>query len=247
MNKGEIDSALRVLQAEADNASNDRGTILKRVDAAVTEITALTSTVAQAQAQVGQMAQTITLLLERQQAMESQAEQFALRLERAIEVTHNLESHIAEKLNADQEERLAPVFERLQLLGEMLRRTDEQIAEILGEQTLRDDVMQEIAAWRDQHGRLEVRLNELEEGTDQLLGETDRLRGDVSLAEGRHAGMNDRVAGMRRDISLVVDQVREEFATFGTMLEKQRRSQIQMLEQELRETKFHAFHPPEEP
>ena len=59
--------------------------------------------------------------------------------------------------------------------------------------------------------------------------------------------MSERVAGMRRDISVVVDQVREEFATFSKMLEKQRRKQIEMLEQELRETKFHAFHPPEEP
>jgi hypothetical protein len=52
---------------------------------------------------------------------------------------------------------------------------------------------------------------------------------------------------MRRDIAEVVDHVREEFAKYNTMLEKQRRKQIQVLEQELREMKFHAFRPPEEP
>jgi chromosome segregation ATPase len=246
-NKNDIDTALRTLQAEANNSSQDRGAILKRVEAAAAEVAALMSTVAQAQAQVGQMAQTITLILERQATVESDTEQFGLRLERSIEVTHGLEARIADRLNADQEERLSPVFERMQLLGEMIRRVEGRITELAAEQTLREDVLQEISAWRDQHGRLEVRLNELEEGIDKLFGETDKIRGDVSLAEGRHAGMNDRVAGMRRDISVVVDQVRDEFSTFSTMLEKQRRKQIQTLEQELRETKFHAFHPPEEP
>jgi len=41
--------------------------------------------------------------------------------------------------------------------------------------------------------------------------------------------------------------VREEFAKYNAMMEKQRRKQIQVLEQELREAKFHAFRPPEEP
>jgi chromosome segregation ATPase len=246
-NKAEIDNALRTLRAEADNAGQDRGALLKRVETAAAELATLASTVAQSQAQVAQMAQTITVILERQAEAEGKNEQFGLRLERVIEVTNGLEERITERLEKDQEERLAPVFERIQLLGEMLRRVEETLTEITAEQTLRDDVMQEIAAWRDQHGRIEARINDLEEASGQLLGETDKLRGDISLAEGRHAGMNERVAGMRRDISLVVDQVREEFAEFSKMLEKQRRKQIETLEQELRETKFHAFHPPEEP
>jgi predicted nucleic acid-binding Zn-ribbon protein len=217
------------------------------VEEAAAELSSLASTVAQAQSQVGQMAQTITVMLERQASVEGQTEQFGLRLERAIEVTHGLEARVTEKVEAEQEARLGPVFERMQLLGEMIRRVDESILEVTAKQTLREDVMQEIAAWRDQHGRIEVRLSDLEEASQSILNETDKLRGDISLGEGRHAGMNERVAGVRRDISLVVDQVREEFAEFSKMLEKQRRKQIEILEQELRETKFHAFHPPEEP
>lgn len=246
-NKAESDIALRTLQAEAENAGQDRGAIVKRVEAAATELSALASTVAQGQSQLAQISQAVTVILERQESVTSQTEQFGLRLERAIEVTHGLETRLSEKIAADQEARLEPVFERMQLLGEMLRRVDETLMEITAEQTLREDVMQEIAAWRDQHGRIDIRLNDLEEAAEGILSETDKLRGDVSLGEGRHAGMNERVAGIRRDISLVVDQVREEFAEFSKMLEKQRRKQIETLEQELRETKFHAFHPPEEP
>jgi hypothetical protein len=75
----------------------------------------------------------------------------------------------------------------------------------------------------------------------------DKLHGDITLLEGRHSGLGERVAGMRRDIAEVVDHVREEFTKYNQMLEKQRRKQIQGLEQELREMKFHAFRPPEEP
>jgi hypothetical protein len=66
------------------------------------------------------------------------------------------------------------------------------------------------------------------------------------LLEGRHAGLGERVSGIRKDIAEVVDHVRAEFAKYNQMTEKQRRKQIQVLEQELREMKFHAFRPPEE-
>jgi hypothetical protein len=73
------------------------------------------------------------------------------------------------------------------------------------------------------------------------------VHGEVTLLEGRHSGLGERVANLRKDIVEVVDHVREEFAKYNQMEEKQRRKQIQGLEQELREMKFHAFRPPEEP
>ena len=82
---------------------------------------------------------------------------------------------------------------------------------------------------------------------DKVLVQLDKLHGEVALLEGRHSGLGERVANIRRDIAEVVDHVREEFAKYNAMMEKQRRKQIQVLEQELREMKFHAFRPPEEP
>jgi chromosome segregation ATPase len=94
---------------------------------------------------------------------------------------------------------------------------------------------------------VEARLAALEELGDRVLGDLDKLRADLTLLEGRHQGLGERVAGIRRDIAEVIDHVRAEFQKYNQLVEKQRRLQISMLEQELRELKFHALRPPEEP
>ena len=79
------------------------------------------------------------------------------------------------------------------------------------------------------------------------MAQIDKVHGEVTLLEGRHSGLGERVSNIRKDIAEVVDHVRDEFGKYNAMIEKQRRKQIAGLEQELREAKFHAFRPPEEP
>jgi len=184
---------------------------------------------------------------ERQREIEARVEQFGLRLDRAIEVNRDLEERITQVLVGDLDERFEVVFDRLQVVGEMVKRNEDLIAAVASERSLREEVLQEVSVWRDQHGRIDGRLNALEEMAEKVLGELDRVHGEVTLLEGRHSGLGERVAGIRRDVAEVVDQVRAEFAKYNQMMEKQRRKQIQGLEQELREMKFHAFRPPEEP
>lgn len=246
-NRLEIDAALRVLGAEAEVDRHERAEAMKRIDRAVQQIELLTADVAQAQSRVAQVSETLTTVLERQREVETLVEQFGLRLERAIEVNRDLEERVREVLLTEQEERFDVVFERLQVIGEMVKRNEQLIREATAEQTLRDEVLQEIGVWRDEHSRIEGRLASLEEMSDRALSNIDRLQGEITLLEGRHSGLGERVAGLRRDITEVVDQVREEFIKFNKMFEKQRRKQIEVLQQELRETKFHAFRPPEEP
>jgi chromosome segregation ATPase len=186
-------------------------------------------------------------LLERQREVEGRAEQFGLRLERAIEVNRDLEQRIRDSVVAAQEERFDLVFERLQLVGEMVRRSDEVVQQVAAERSMREEVIQEISIWRDQHSRIDGRIAAVEESSERLLTIVDKLQGEIALLEGRHSGLGERVAGIRRDIAEVVDHVRDEFAKYNSMMEKQRRKQIGVLEQELREMKFHAFRPPEEP
>lgn len=243
----EIDSALRVLAAEAEVDRQERAEAIKRIDRAAQQIELLTADVAQAQSRVAHVSETLTTVLERQREVEAQVEQFGLRLERAIEVNRDLESRIRDVLVAEQEERFEVVFERLQVVGEMVKRNEQLIREATAEQTMREDVLQEIGVWRDEHSRIEARLASTEEASDRILSQLDRLQGEIALLEGRHSGLGERVAGLRRDITEVVDQVRDEFIKFNKMFEKQRRKQIEVLQQELRETKFHAFRPPEEP
>ncbi len=246
-NRAEVENALRLLRAEAEYDRQERAEAIRRVDAANNLLARIAADVAQTQNQGSQVAATVQTLLERQREVEARAEQFGLRLDRAIEVNRDLETRIRDTLLNEQEERFDAVFERLQVVGEMVKRNEEVISATLAERSLREEVLQEIGVWRDQHSRIDTRLNTLEELADRFLGSVDKLHGEITLLEGRHSGLGERVAGIRRDIAEVVDHIREEFAKYNQMTEKQRRKQIQMLEQELRELKFHTFRPPEEP
>jgi len=246
-NRAEVDNAVRLLRAEAQYDREERSEAFKRIDSTANQIGLIAADISQVQNQTGQLSQTVQTLLERQREIEARVEQFGLRLDRSIEVHRDLEERIRDVLTAEQDDRFAVIFERLQVVGEMVKRNEELISAVAAERSLREEVIQEISVWRDQHSRIDGRLNTLEELGDKLVGLTDKLHGEITLLEGRHSGLGERVAGIRRDIAEVVDHVREEFAKYNQMMEKQRRTQIQVLEQELREMKFHAFKPPEEP
>lgn len=246
-NQAEIANALRILRAEADYDRQERSEASKRVETAANQLGLVLADIAQVQNQSAQMSQTFQTLLERQRDLEARTEQFGLRLDRSIEVNRDLEERIKRVLTEDQDERFDVVFERLQVVGEMVKRNEDVIASVATERSLRQEVLDEISVWRDEHSRIDARLSGLESTSDRLIGQLDKIHGEIALIEGRHAGLGERVAGIRRDIAEVVDQVRAEFTKYNQMSEKQRKKQIQVLEQELREMKFHAFRPPEEP
>lgn len=246
-NRAETENALRLLRAEADYDRQERGEALRRIETATSQLGLVLSDVAQVQQQTSQVNQTMQTLIERQREVEARVEQFGLRLDRSIEVNRDLEERIKEVVLGDLDDRFDVVYERLQVVGEMVKRNEDLIATVANERSLRQELLDELSVWREEHNRIDGRLNVLEESADKMLAQMDKMHGELALLEGRHSGLGERVANMRRDIAEVVDHVREEFAKYNTMLEKQRRKQIQVLEQELREMKFHAFRPPEEP
>ena len=246
-NRAELENAMRLMRAEAEYDRQERGEAFKRIEAASSQLGLVLADVAQVQNQTSQVSQIVQTLLERQREVEARVEQFGLRLDRSIEVHRDMETRVREAVSGEHEDRLDVVFERLQVVGEMVRRSEELVRTIAAERSMREKVVHEVSVFRDELGRTESRINALEESADKALGSLDKLHGEISLVEGRHTGLGERVAGIRRDVAEVVDQVRVEFVKYNQMIEKQRRKQIQVLEQELREQKFHAFKPPEEP
>ncbi len=246
-NKSEVDNALRLLRAEADYDRQERGEALRRIDVATSQLGLILADVAQVQHQASQVSQVTQTLLERQREVEAEVEQFGLRLDRSIEVNRDLEERIKAVLFEGLDERFEVVYERLQVVGEMVKRNEDVIAGVANERSLRQELIDEMSIWREEHNRIDGRLNVLEDQTDKIVAQIDKVHGEVTLLEGRHSGLGERVSNIRKDIAEVVDHVREEFAKYNAMMEKQRRKQIQVLEQELRESKFHAFRPPEEP
>jgi chromosome segregation ATPase len=246
-NRAEVESAIRVLRAESEYERQERSEVFQRIEATASQLGLVLADVAQIQNQTTQMNQTFQTVLERQREVEARIEQFGLRLDRNIEVNRDMEQRVKDVVLADLDERFDVVFERLQVVGEMVKRNEDIIASVANERSLRREVLDEVSVWREEHSRVDGRVNQLEELTDKLVSQIDKVHGEVTLLEGRHSGLGERVANLRKDIVEVVDHVREEFAKYNAMMEKQRRKQIQGLEQELREMKFHAFRPPEEP
>lgn len=245
--RSDAENNFRILRAESEYDRHERADVLRRLESITAQLGLALADVAQVQQQAAQASHQLQVLAERQREVEHRVEQFGLRLERTIEVNRDLEERIKQVVFEGLDDRFDVVFERLQVVGEMVRRNEELISNVARERDYRQELIEEIALWRQEQQRIESRLNHLEELTDGFSGAIERLHGELTLLEGRHSGLGERVANMRRDIAEVVDHVREEFQKFNTMLEKQRRKQIQVLEQELREMKFHAFRPPEEP
>lgn len=242
-----FEQTLRLLRAEAEFDRQERAELVRRVNDALGQLERFGADVAQVQHQVAQFGQLMQTLLERQRIVEDRLDQFSLRLDRAIEVARDFETRIREAIAADEEERARVLFDQLRIVGEMAKRAEEAIGALQARRDVQEEVLDELAAWREEHRRIESRLAALEELGDRVLGDLDKLRADLTLLEGRHQGLGERVAGIRRDIAEVIDHVRAEFQKYNQLVEKQRRLQISMLEQELRELKFHAFRPPEEP
>lgn len=242
-----FENTVRQLRAEAQYDRDERAEAFKRIDATASQLGLVMSDLTQLQHQASQVSQTTQTVIERQREVEAKVEQLGLRLDRAIEVNRDLDKTIRDALITEQEDRFDVVFERLQLIGEMVKRSDDVIRQVEAERSLRQEVIDEVAVWRAEHARIDGRLNGLEGIADRVLSQVDKVQGEITLLEGRHSGLGERVAAIRRDIAEILDHVRDEFAKYNQMTEKQRRKQIQVLEQELREMKFHAFKPPEEP
>ena len=246
-NKAEIDTALRRLRAEGESDRAERAEAVKRIEAAAAQLGLLAADIAQLQNQVSQVSLTAASIIERQREVEARVDQFGLRLERAIEVNKDLEERVKVVLTQDQEERYRVVYERLQVVGEMVKRNEALIEEATREQTMRREVIEAVQVWREQSSRVDARVTIIEELIEKLIQRVDRFDGAIALVEGRHTGLAERVIGIKADIAVVVDHVRDEFLKYNQLTEKQRRKQIQLLEQENREMKFHTFRPPEEP
>lgn len=247
VNQSGVEASLRLLHAEAEYDRSARAESHRAVERASAQLVLLAADVAQAQQQVSQATQTMQALLERQREVEQTSQQAGLRLDRIVEVMRDVEERLRAEFESEQDARFDVVFERLQVVGEMVKRNEDTIAEVAAERSMREEVLQELGVWRGEHARIDGRLDALEAITEKAVKRLDEVHGAIVLLEGRHSGLGERVAGIRREVAEIVDHVRDEFAKYNKMLEKSRRREIQVLEQELREMKFHAFRPPEEP
>jgi chromosome segregation ATPase len=242
-----LETAERTRDAEALVASRELREAVRRLDQLDDRLQLLASEAAGRESKLEQLGQSLSVLMDWQQEVRQETEQFELRLQRLTEVSEEVEGRVLAAAQTLQERPLEVIHERLQILGELAHRAEERLESLRGERELGEEVRAEMERRRDEQERIEAQVSRLEGAVDNLVRELDEARGETALLDGRHSGLSERVSLIRRDISEMVDHVREEFARFSEMQERSRKRQIDALEQELREMKFHALRPPDEP
>ena len=242
-----METSERTRDAEALVASRELREALRRLDGLDDRLELLASEAAARESKLEQLGQMLSVLTDWQREVRQQAEQFELRLQRLTELSEEVEGRVLAAAQTLQERPLEIIHERLQILGELAHRAEEAIEALRGEQELGEEVRDEMGRRRDEQERIEAQVSRLEGAVDNLARQLDEARGETALLDGRHSGLSERVSLIRRDISEMVDHVREEFARFSEMQERSRKRQIDALEQELREVKFHGLRPPDEP
>jgi chromosome segregation ATPase len=240
-----VDSTLRVLESGSEAERTERGFLSHRIEEVRGTAGRLGTDISQVQQAVNNTNETLHETIQRIGETEKSMEQLRLRIERSSEVTRDIEQRIREEFLGEKEERFAIVFERLQVVGEMVKRTTDLIEEVAAEQTMREEVLSKIEIWRTEHERLEGRIAQLEGSLDSVFERLEKVAQAITVVEGRHTGLADRVAGVRAEFNGIVDQIREEFQKFNKLQVNARKRQIEALEQEARELKFHSLRPPE--
>ncbi len=242
-----VETSERTRDAEALVAGRELREALRRLDALEDRLDLLTSQAATRESKLEQLGQSLSALGDWQREVRQRSEQFELRLQRLTEVSDEIEGRVLAAAQTLQERPLEVIHERMQILGELAHRAEEAIETLRTEHQMREEVHEEMERRRDEQERIESQVSRVEGAVENLARQLDEARGQTALLDGRHSGLSERVSLIRRDISEMVDHVREEFTRFSEMQERSRRRQVEALEQEMRETKFHALRPPDEP
>src|SRR5690606_36694508 len=139
----------------------ERAEISRRLESAIQQIWVVTADTARVQAQAVQLGQTMTTILDRQKEVEDAAHHIAMRLERVIEVNQDMEARLRQEFTNYQDDRFEVVFELLQVVGEMVRRSEDMILAVAAERSMREVVLEEVSLWLDQQARFETRITAL--------------------------------------------------------------------------------------
>ena len=123
-NKADVENALRIAAAESQYDREERGELSRRFEQSVQQIQVLAADTARVQSQTVQFTQTLQLLTDRQREVEELGQHLATRLDRVVEVNHDMEARLLREYKDHQDERFEVVFERLQVVGEMVRRNE---------------------------------------------------------------------------------------------------------------------------
>jgi len=127
--------------------------------------------------------------------------------------------------------------ERLQLYGEQVRRTEEQVTVIGADRVLRQEFADADTHWRGEQQRLADRLKVLEQTLGEIRQRAEDQSRALELLENKASTQMERVSLFQQQIRDHRQQVAEFLRKLTQFEERQKRRQLASLEQELKEIK----------
>ena len=187
--------------------------------------------------------EAVTLLRQRADEVARTVDGLETRLARVVE-TGGRTDHEFSRLGGEidglrkQDEVLA---ERIQVYTEMLKRLEGQISLVAADVLVKHDVFEQLDLSRVEIHRLEERVSIIESTADGLHDRDEETTRQVTLLEGRHKGLQERLTGLQSDFAGYRTYVNEQFQRMHQLQERLKRRQMEELERELRELRIHAF------
>ncbi|MHB8573850.1 MAG: hypothetical protein ACYDCQ_00820 [Dehalococcoidia bacterium] len=140
----------------------------------------------------------------------------------------------------------AALAERFGVYQEVLHRFEDELAVVAQQADVRREISEKFDLQRANNRRADERLTALEKAA---MEQDDRVEGhgrSLSLIDSKDKALRDRLTELLEDLGQYRLHVAEQFQRAQTLVERQKRRQIEDLEREIREIKVHGYRPPEE-
>jgi chromosome segregation ATPase len=237
--QGRMEETVRQQQTAMEREREERGATTRRLDAAEKLTQSYEGRVLAIEEGQRRLRDDTSLLQKRAAELDKGVEEVAGKTARHSETVKRLEQesgrvHAELDALAKQDSALS---ERLQLLGEQARRTEEQVAVIGADRVVRQEFADAETHRRGEQQRLADRLK----GLEQTLGEIRQRAEDqgraLELLETKASTQMERVTLFQQQIRDHRQQVAEFLRKLAQFEERQKRRQLASLEQELKEIK----------
>ncbi len=186
---------------------------------------------------------------QRLERLERSLDSLSGRTGRNLEASKRLEAELGqiESLVDTLQRQDETVLERVQLLNEVIHRTEDEVAAVASHEERYQDVLDKVELQRVERLRVEEMINRMERQLDEQRSLIDHMEHVAATLEGRAKGFAERLDRLVEDTTQFRSEILGYLQRFGQVQERHKRRQIQDLETEIRDLKRHAIKIEESP
>lgn len=238
-NQARIDEAVRQQQSMLERDREERTMHLKRLEVAEREAQSYEGRIQAVQEGERHLQDSISFLEKHEAEVDKALEQVSAKVARHAEALKRLEQETSSLHNeaealAKEESGLA---ERLQLYAEQARRTEEQVAAIMSDRVVAQELRDAEERWRAERERVENGVKAMEEAFKEHRQRFEDQVNALEFLDSRSQKQAEQLTAFQQQIREHRQQISEYLRKLTQFQERQKRRQLGALEQELKEIK----------